>query len=395
MTLVVSERFGGYLEAASWPSDAVVAAALKFEALAEGISLTRAGARLLATMHDQGSATEPVRTRSGVSGGLDLRLGHDIYLNAPIVEDFALSSQVVLDAREGHLILGKGDYECTVSPVERPRFYGLSDGKGRNAERIAQMCSADRLCYSLTGPTCSFWKETERCRYCSIGQNADADSPQRVIDELLEVMSLAVDDAARPARHLLLGGGTPMGDDMGAKRCLSLIQAIRSSENSSIAAMPIYVMIAAPLQDHWIDDLFRAGADELGINLEFWSASSWQEYIPGKSRRIGRDRYLEALTYTAHVFGPIRARSILVVGLEPFADTLSAVRELSSRGIMPILSPFRPLNGTMLSHRRGAMGHEYQELFVEAEEITRGAGLPLGPVCYPCMNNVLALPGRR
>ncbi len=395
MALILSDRFQEQLATSGWKEHAIVAAALKFEALAEGISLTTGGSRHLAALEATGSATEPVRTRSGISGGLDLELGDDIYLNAPVVEHYALSSKVVLDAHEGRLVLRSGDYECAVSPVARPDYYGSFDAMGRNAERIAQMCSADRLCYSLTGPTCSFWKKDDRCRYCSIGQNAEADAPQRVIGELLEVMALAVTDDARPARHLLLGGGTPAGDDMGAKRCLRIIKAIRESRNTVIASIPIYVMIAAPLGDHWIDELFEVGADELGMNLEFWSPGSWEDYIPGKNRGIGRDRYLEALSHAGRVFGPIRARSILVAGLEPLAETAVAVKELTERGVMPIISPFRPLNGTMLAHRRGSAGHEYQDLFVEAEEIARQFDLPVGPTCAPCMNNVLALPGLR
>ena len=395
VTLLISESFQRYLAEAGWTEEAVVAAAIKFEALAEGISLTKEGALLLDSLERRGAATERLRTRSGVSGGLDLYLGHDIYLNAPMAEKYALSSKVVMDARDGQLVLSVGEYACSVAPVDRPSYYGLLDSRGRAAENIAQMCSADRLCYSLTGPTCSFWREEERCKYCSIGQNSEADSPQRVVEELLEVMALAVEDDARPARHLLLGGGTPMGDDMGAKRCLRIIDAIRSSPHSLMAKIPIYVMIAAPLQDHWIDDLFQAGADELGINLEFWSEESWPAYVPGKARRIGRDRYLEALSHAGRVFGPIRSRSILVAGLEPLTDTLSAARELSVRGVMPIISPFRPLNGTLLAQRRGATGYDYQQVFVEAEESARQFGLPVGPTCSPCMNNVLALPGRR
>jgi hypothetical protein len=395
VALLLSDRFREHLATSGWNEHAIVAAGLKIEALAEGLSLTTAGARHLNAHKATGSATEPVRTRSGVSGGLDLALGDDIYLNAPVVEHYALSSKVVLDAREGGLVLSSGDYECAVSPVARPSYYGSLDPMGRNAERIAQMCSADRLCYSLTGPTCSFWNENDRCQYCSIGQNAEADAPQRVIDELLLVMALAVTDDTRPARHLLLGGGTPTGDDMGAKRSLQIIKAIRESENTAIASIPIYVMIAAPLENHWIDELFEAGVDELGMNLEFWSTAAWEHYIPGKNRRIGRDRYLEALSHAGRVFGPIRARSILVAGLEPLTETAIAVKELAERGVMPIISPFRPLNGTMLAHRRGSAGHEYQDLFVEAEEITRQFDLPLGPTCAPCTNNVLALLGPR
>ena len=158
--------------------------------------------------------------------------------------------------------------------------------------------------------------------------------------------------------------------------------------------LPSYVMIAAPLEDHYIDSLFVAGVEDLGINLEFWEDESWLRYIPGKLARIGKDRYLDAIAHAGSIFGRVRSRSILIVGLESSAATLRAVDELASRGVMPILSPFRPLVGTELAGARGFSSAEYQHLFVEASSAAGRYGLPIGPTCLPCQNNVLALPDR-
>jgi hypothetical protein len=249
------------------------------------------------------------------------------------------------------------------------------------------MCSPDRLCFGITGPGCSFWPKNERCTYCSIGLNKEADLSRKKIDDLLEAVGVAIVDPARPARHLLLGGGTPQGRDMGASICADLTRTVKG-----LYDIPVYVMIAAPLDDSSIHELADAGVDELGMNLEFWSDHSWQKIIPGKNRRIGRQRYLDALTVASGLFGPVRSRSILILGLEPVEATLTAVQELTSRGVMAILSPFRPLDGTQLEAARGFSGEVYQDLYVEASRIADVYSLPIGPTCQPCQNNVLALP---
>jgi hypothetical protein len=185
----------------------------------------------------------------------------------------------------------------------------------------------------------------------------------------------------------LLGGGTPRGDDMGAGICSVLTRAIKARYD-----IPVYVMIAAPLEDAEIQRLYDADVDELGMNLEFWSEMSWHTIIPGKQRRIGRARYLSALSYSGALFGPIRARSIVIAGLEPPDATLQAVEALVERGVMPIISPFRPLADTVLQDREGLSAQDYQDLYVAAARIASKSGLPVGPTCFPCQNNVLALP---
>jgi len=50
---------------------------------------------------------------------------------------------------------------------------------------------------------------------------------------------------------------------------------------------------------------------------------SWARYIPGKMERIRKRLVtLSALEYAAGRFGPVRSRSIVIVGLEPYASTL-------------------------------------------------------------------------
>jgi len=358
-------------------------ASTKFGLLAHGAVLTTTAD---AAMHD---VKKPIRTRSGVSGGLDITIDDCIHVNVPIVESFVRESPYKLDFSDGNFIIQEGTETLTsFQPLPTPEYYHKQTlGDRESMRRIGQMCSADRFCYGMTGPTCYFWRRDRRCRYCSIGKNYSADAARKQEHHLMEVLGEALTDRNLPARHVLLGGGTPTGDDMGATLAAELTVKIKEKYD-----IPIYVMIAAPLDNRYIDELKAAGVDELGMNLEFWSEQAWKRYIPGKDSVIGRNRYLEALEYAVNLFGPINTRSILIAGLEPPEETEAAAIHLAQMGVMPIISPFRPLEDTMLAQARGFTGPQYVKLWYDLTRAIDGLGIPLGPACIACQNNTLALP---
>nr|WP_157187447.1 radical SAM protein [Nocardia vinacea] len=331
----------------------------------------------------------PLRTRSGVSGGLDLQIADGIDVNVPVSEMFVRMSPYTIDHDGNTFVVMRGeDSICNANPLPLPSYYELRTADDTEAmHRIAQMCSADRLCFGMTGPTCHFWRRDRRCQYCSIGKNFSADAARKQQRHLLEVLDASLVDNRLPARHLLIGGGTPSGPDMGAILASELCRSVKERHD-----IQIYVMIAAPIDNSYIDMLKDAGADELGMNLEFWSDEAWQKYIPGKNDLIGKNRYLSALEHAVEKFGPINTRSILIAGLEDASYTREAAAFLAGLGVMPIVSPFRSLDGTMLQDSRGFKGDKYVKLWSAIESDLAGTGIPLGPVCVPCQNNTLAIP---
>jgi hypothetical protein len=372
------------------PTEHQIGAQLKIELLATGLRLDpSAESRLSLGSTTRSRAKGPLRTRSGVSGGLDLQLPGEIFVNAPILEPFTADSELVLVAHGEDLELARGGVNlCAVSPIPEPAYYSQrTRDQSKSLREIGQMCSPDRFCYGMTGPGCSFWRADHRCRYCSIGSDVNSDGLRKQEDHLYQALEAACLAPDWPARHVLLGGGTPSGDDMGAKLAAHFCQGIKDRFD-----LPVYVMIVAPLKNDSIDMLSNAAVDEVGFNLEFWSDAAWSEFIPGKHERVGKARYLQALEYAVSLFGQINTRSILIAGLEPSEDTVAGVTALADLGVMPILSPFRPLVGTQLVAARGFTPREYVDLLVRCQDVATGAGVLLGPTCLCCQNNTLALP---
>jgi hypothetical protein len=154
----------------------------------------------------------------------------------------------------------------------------------------------------------------------------------------------------------------------------------------------IYAMITPPEDLGVIAQMRDAGIDELGINLEIYDDRLADEMLPGKHREIGRRHYWAALEEAAAVFGPMDARSILIAGLEPIESTLRGVEELAARGVMPILSAFRPLDGTPLAGHPRQDANAMWELAHAAAEVAARYSLPIGPTCLACQGNCITPP---
>ena len=336
-------------------------------------------------------AKRPLRVRSGSCGGLDLVLPGGVYVNCPVREPFALASPFRLVTRDGALAIV--DDRCgesvIVEALSEPDYYARHASDGTPLSQIGQVCS-DRLGVGITN-RCVYWdSRSKRCKFCSIGLNVRTSHEKRDKDlhGIVEVVQAAYTDRV-PSRHLLLGGGTPKGPDSGAVAIAEVARAVKARWPDRA----IYAMITPPEDLAYIDLLHDSGVDELGMNVEVFSTEAAARFTPGKHRAIGLGGYVAALEHAIQVFGAIHTRSITVVGLEPMQDTLAGVGLLASFGVMPILTPFRPLVGTEMEHHPRPSPEWLWELTVAAAQVCEPLGVPLGPTCIPCQANTLNAPG--
>lgn len=354
----------------------------KLELLHHGAMVTPAAGALIAS-----HGKTPVRVRSGSCGGLDIILPGDVGVNVPVRETFVLTSPLRVDVIDERLVVHdrRSDSQTEVTPVPSPRFQ--TNASAGSLARVGQVCF-DRLGVGLTN-RCAFWKGSDRrCKFCSIGLNRPDEDRDKGLADIADVIDVAFGDPQWPARHVLLGGGTLDGPDAGGRRMAEIARhAKRAWPDRSI-----YAMITPPSDLGVIAEMREAGIDELGINLELYDERRADEMLPGKHREIGRAHYWSALEETAAVFGPIAARSILIAGLEPVESTLLGVEALAARGVMPILSAFRPLDGTVLEGYSRPDPAAMWDLAHEAAAVAGRYGLPIGPTCLACQANCVTPP---
>jgi hypothetical protein len=329
------------------------------------------------------------RVRSGSCGGLDLVLPDGTWINAPVNERFARRSVLRLVLTETGPAIDDRGQRIPVELVPCPGYYDHQTTSGTAMVRLAQLCS-DRVGIGLTN-VCTFWRSRSgRCRFCSIGLNVRDEDARKPIDDIVEATLAALADPIAPARHILLGGGTPNDEDTGAPQIAELASRLRARTDVSI-----YAMLAPPRDLGLLALLRDAGVDEIGLNIELFTDRAARRYIPAKHRAIGHDRYWYALERCVELFGPLNTRSITVVGLEEPAHTVAGVSRLASMGVLPILSPLRPLAGTHLEEHATQTSNNMWELLQRAASAAAEFDVPLGPLCIPCQSNTLTLPGDR
>ncbi len=186
---------------------------------------------------------------------------------------------------------------------------------------------------------------------------------------------------------IMLGGGTPNTPDKGAKRFASLSVRLKK-----IVPWRVTAMLVPPKSATDLRRLHDAGVKEVSINLEFGSDKAFAQFTPGKAGLIGRRRYFDCLEEAVKIFGAGNVQSLLVTGLEPVDETLWAVDWLAERGIIPVLSPFRPLPFTLLEKECPPEVNDVLSLYFEARKVVASHKMFLGPRCAPCQCNTMALP---
>lgn len=353
-------------------------ARFKFDLFAFGIKIGRSA------LGEISSNRSSLTIRDGIAGGLELKFFNDIYVNAPIKESFSFLSpfELIWSEDHGFYVLYKNNYVCDCEVLPLPSFAGEVLSSGTKFEDIGQIFT-DRLgLYPFR--SCRYnSRNGKSCKFCEIGyQTPMAPVP---LEDLSELLDYCLQNKKEGMRHILVSGGVPSKNRW--QYLVDTIRAIRQQTDLSI-----YHMLEPPAEIDLIKDLYEAGVDEIGFNLEIYNRDIAKEIMPGKGI-IPYEKYKEAMLYAKKLWPePGAVRSLLIVGLESIDETLKGVEAISSMGIMPILSPFRPVPGTELEHFPPPTGELMYKVWSSAQSICEKNNLTLGPTCVACQNNTITIP---
>jgi radical SAM superfamily enzyme YgiQ (UPF0313 family) len=207
-------------------------------------------------------------------------------------------------------------------------------------------------------------------------------------EEMLASIEVAKADAALPAHHLLISGGSP-GPAHFSWFDETIEEVIRR------CGLPTDVMMSP--REGSLDYVRRyagAGATGFSLNLEVYGEGRALEIMPRKHTRSTPHVARTVESALDAVGGEGRVRSIVIVGLEDADATLSAVEFLASLGADPVLSPFRPAQKTALERWEPPTADYLEKVFEESLVIADRYGVRLGPRCIPCQHNTLVMPDR-
>ncbi|MCM1222840.1 MAG: ATP-grasp domain-containing protein [Lachnospiraceae bacterium] len=347
---------------------------LKIALLAHGIRVR----------YENMDASDISRVKHAVNKGFDLIFDHKWYVNACMEGKFSELSPFELIYKQGDI--WELYYENTyISQVNIDMLEDLSDHRTQNNicyHSIAQFFT-DRLRIHPFSTCCFGKKKQNACKFCELG-NGLFEVNDYGEDDIFEVVGAYI-DSDLPIEHFMIGGGTAL-DQESWERIIRIVRFIREKTNRRIYLMTV------PPPIELLPKLYEAGVNEVGFNLELYDRKAAREYMPLKGQ-IPLQSYYDVFDRAVQLWGSSgNVRSLMMLGLESKENTLNGVKELCQRGVMPIISLFRPMYNTPLENLTPMSFQDIYDTWLAILNICRQYGLIPGPLCIACQNNTISLP---
>ncbi|MBI5682907.1 MAG: radical SAM protein [Deltaproteobacteria bacterium] len=276
---------------------------------------------------------------SGITGGLDIMLPYNTWVNVPFLKNFVKNSPYELIRHDGKFFVKLGTESVKVKIIPKPEFYKLKTTTGIPLSKIGVVHGGY---VAITPDTrCEFFNMNIECRYCAGNFNTGKGNVYTV-EEVLETVEAAYKEGKDEVVYLSIGFSEAA--DGGIEFLKPYIKAIKKHFNTLVA-----VEALPPKENHCIDETYAVGADSVLYNMEIFDEKLFKEICPGRDKLIGRERYINALKYAAKVFPNGTVATHLIVGLEPSESTMKGIDFFTGIGVVPILPIYRPSGSAKLS----------------------------------------------
>jgi hypothetical protein len=273
----------------------------------------------------------------------------------------------------GDAVGGNGGLPKPVTFAPHTSFYERVTASGVPFLGNAVLQGRDWVSFQCLWP-CEYAAEGMVCEYCFSG--ASHESLARRGKPLPE--ALRAEDFADIVRSAILHdgvsgvqitGGSTFDGVTEHRYVTGYLQAL---EGVDLAPRPdsarngeTLLYLSPPNDLAIIDEYFSLGADRIAYSVELWDERMAEKITPGKTANGGRRRFLKALSYIAEKYGPGKAFSNFVIGIEPIETLAAGAKHLAERGILPSASVWMPM-GRPVSGSMTAPGEDYYRRAIDA-----------------------------
>jgi biotin synthase-related radical SAM superfamily protein len=125
----------------------------------------------------------------------------------------------------------------------------------------------------------------------------------------------------------------------------------------------------------FLDKLYYAGVDNIGIHIETFPETNRRLHTPGKSE-IPIKTFEKNWDYAVSLFGENQVESYLLAGLgETFEEFKAAVDLLVNHGVIPLVVPARPIKNTSFEKNKLEGYEALVQRYIHAAKRMREQGL--------------------
>jgi len=274
---------------------------------------------------------------AGPTGGRYFTLPDETCIEIPLHGKFVKNSPFTLVQINGNWRVLQGTRSLAeVKSLPRPRFYEKSTSDGTLMRKVAVLHGKDCLA-STVYSKCVYWASGKQCKFCGIELWHNDRLIQKQPKQLGEVAEEAFREGT--ARHVTLTTGTPPRHDKG-----TLMLAETAKEIKEHANMPVHVQLEPPQNTKFVEMLYNAGVDTVGIHIESFDQKVLNHVCPAKSNK---EDYFKAWKSAVELFGEDQVSTFVIAGLgETDESILRGTEKAASMGVIPYLLPLRPIAGT-------------------------------------------------
>jgi len=294
-----------------------------------------------------------------------------------------LSSPISIEYHHGKFYLY--DQGKEVFPIEfakRPYYYGLKTSDGVEMSHIANF-SPGKTVRTAYSNECSLKDKGLDCLFCNANVTKDTYAEKENIQwktpkQIGETVAAAYKYDG--AKHIQLTGGF-IPERREVEYYLDVAEAIQ--EHLGQKNFDGNACVGAPQDIKIIDKYKEAGFKTISINLELWDKNFFKTICPGKEQECGGwEHWVEALEYSATVFGYGNVGTNFVAGIEPKEKTLEGIEYLASKGVVASAGVLNPCVGSKLEGHRSPVEEWNVDLAQKAYRIYKNAGFTFDNLYY-------------
>ena len=290
------------------------------------------------------------RTRAGLGSGLELIVPgdlKDLWLNAPVEEDFVRSSPYELKRGEtGWVVTDTRNGE--VYPVglpQEPDWYDAATSSGTVMREIGVLQGTYLGIY--VSNSCMYWykDEAKNCRFCSTGFNVGVNEmANKDLRDVVETARRAKDESGVTFVHF----NTGYQNGRGLQQLAPYVKAIKEEVGALVG---VQAVPPAREEDLWQYDWLRdLGCDHFSFCYEFQDPEWFAKLCPGKQETVGQQAFFRGLEYCQSRMPKGACSGEIIAGVEPLEATHAAIDYITGVGAFPTVCIFRPVVGSDMEH---------------------------------------------
>lgn len=317
-----------------------------------------------------------LRVRAGLGSGMEVLIpaSDGIHVNVPVVEPWVQDSPYELHGPRPngrHWLTYDGTEIGEVILPVRPAFYNKVTRSGKPMVSVGILQGTYLGVYY--GGMCANWKDVARdnCRFCSVGENLlkGDDTTGKSAEDVAETATAAREEGIT---FVHINGGF---DDTGKylERFGPVLRRVRE-QTGMLTGFQV-----PPLWEHeQYREVKRWGVNNVSLCYEIWNPRRFEEVCPGKARRAGLAKYLDAIEYCAKEVKFDTTNGEMIAGLEAPGDSMQAIDWLTAIGAVPTVCVFRPVIGTDYAALPPPKVEEMIPVFAHYYRRCMERGLPIG-----------------